>query len=325
MNNWFRKALFLIPSLCLLLISCGHSSRLKTLNNDQRHGKIQVLSTTAMIGDLVKKVGGEFIHHTTLIVGEVDPHSYELVKGDDEKIDFADIVFYNGLGLEHGASLQYRMQQHNHSVGLGNHLYRQMQERFLMVDEQIDPHIWMDVSFWKEIVPIIAKELTQVDPDHAEIYAKNAEQLYGDLARVDHRIYEMMQKIPADKRYLVTSHDAFNYFARRYLAFAHDDWQSRFVAPEGLAPDGQLSTVHLQEIVDHLQRYRIQVLFPESNVNKDSLRKIQIACKEKGMPVRLCAKNLFGDSMGDLQSGATTYVEMMEKNAEIILSELSKD
>lgn len=327
-NSWIRPLLFFGLAF-FIFAACGRSGRSKTEqggleNYLHQNGKIKVLSTTAMIGDMVQRVGKGRIDHMTLIVGEVDPHSYELVKGDDEKIDFADIVFYNGLGLEHGASLQYRLQHHPRAVPLGDLLQKKMGGRFLYVDGQIDPHIWMDVGFWKETVPLIAEALSDLDPDHKEEFWQNAMELQNCLTSLDQQIYEMLQAVPKERRYLVTSHDAFNYFTRRYLADSgEEDWRCRFAAPEGLAPDGQLSTSHLQEIIDHLKCYRVSVLFPESNVNKDSLRKIQKACAEKGLSVRIAAQDLFGDAMGDVSSGADNYCSMMKKNAETIVAELS--
>ena len=100
------------------------------------------------------------------------------------------------------------------------------------------------------------------------------------------RIKSRMQAIPSEKRFLVTSHDAFNYFTRAYLAsedeLETDSWQKRFAAPEGLAPESQLSPSDIQHIIGHLHKYNINVLFPESNVSKDSIRKILQARKCKG-------------------------------------------
>lgn len=108
--------------LCLfLLFGCSKNSSIpkNDLNNwMSANGKIKVLSATAMIDDLVGQVGREKVDHLALIVGEVDPHAYELVKGDGEKLSFAQIVFYNGLGLEHGASLRYQLQHHPMAIGL---------------------------------------------------------------------------------------------------------------------------------------------------------------------------------------------------------------
>jgi manganese/zinc/iron transport system substrate-binding protein len=283
--------------------------------------KVRVFSTTAMIDDLVAKIGGEYVVHLPLILGEIDPHSYELVKGDDEKLSHAQVVFYNGLGLEHGASLRYALQHHPAAIAIGDQIQRENPELILIEKGHVDPHIWMDISLWaKAIDPIIAA-LSQKDPEHAGDYQKNGEVLRTEMLQMHQEILGQMDKVASAKRFLVTSHDAFNYFARAYLAFPGEkDWQKRFEAPEGLSPDGQLSATDIQRIIDHICRYQITVLFPESNVSRDSLKKIVAACKEKGITVTISSQVLYGDSMGEETSEAHHYLSMIAHDADVLIS-----
>jgi manganese/zinc/iron transport system substrate-binding protein len=277
--------------------------------------KPRVLSTTAIIGDLVKRVGGAWIEGDVLIVGEIDPHSYELVKGDDEKIALANALFYHGLGLEHGASLHYQLQHHPHAISLGEAIRSKSPDGILYRDGQIDPHVWMDVSLWSQTVDPVVEVLKALDPEHGEIFELRGEEVKREMAQADLAIYELLHSVPKEDRYLVTSHDAFNYFARRYLAEDPSEWMERFRAPEGLAPDGQLSSRDIQGIIDHLHRYRIGVVFPESNVSRDSLRKIVLSCRDKGHTVKICDKPLHADTLGPPGSSAETYLGMMHGNA----------
>ncbi|MFI5334203.1 MAG: metal ABC transporter solute-binding protein, Zn/Mn family [Chlamydiales bacterium] len=288
-------------------------------------GRVKVLSTTAMIDDLVGEIGRDRIDHITLIRGEIDPHSYELVKGDEEKIAHAKIVFNNGLGLEHGASLQYQLQKHPGKVALGNEIQKRANGAMIYVDGKIDPHVWMDISLWAVAIDPIVEALSNVDPEHAAFYVQNGAKLRENML-ASHQIFvEKLHGIPEKLRYLVTSHDAFNYFARAYLAEeseqSHDAWRKRFVAPEGLAPDGQLSSKDIQKTIDHLHRYQIHSVFPESNVSHDSLKKIVSACKEKGLEVKISSAALYGDAMGPPNSAAHTYLSMIGHNCTILLRE----
>lgn len=281
--------------------------------------KIKVLSTIPMIGDLVEKIGGGEIDHLTLIRGNIDPHNYELVKGDVEKIQYADIIFYNGLGLEHGASLRYQIQNHRQSVALGDYLLDNYRDQIIISEGEIDPHVWMDVNLWRNTTNLIVKTLSEADSAHAEYFASNGAKLHAELGQLDLEMLSLMNEIPETQRFLVTSHDAFSYFARRYFAIAEEtDWSKRCAAPEGLAPDGQLSIGHIRDIVTHLSQYGISVIFPESNVNPDSLKKVQEACLEKGIVVSISRDPLYGDSVGEENGDANTYMRMMKKNAEII-------
>jgi manganese/zinc/iron transport system substrate-binding protein len=282
--------------------------------------KVKVLSTTAIIDDIVAKVGGDRIDHIALIEGAIDPHSYELVKGDDEKLAYAQIVFSNGLGLEHGASLRYQLEHHPKAVALGDQIRMKKPDAILSDRGQIDPHIWLDVALWSETVDPIVEALSDIDPEGAPYYASQAQLVKENLSHLDQSIHEKLHQISQDKRYLVTSHDAFNYFTRRYLteqdeSWPNGSWKERFCAPEGIAPDGQLSAHDIQTVMTHLIHHQIRVIFPESNVSRDSLKKILSVCLEKGMKVTLAPDVLYSDSFG---SSSDTYEQMMQHNADVL-------
>lgn len=294
----------------------------------EENQKIKVLSSIAMIDDLVGRIGGDRIDHISLISGEIDPHSYELVKGDDEKIAHADILFYNGLNLEHGASLCYKMQKHPHAIAVGDEVRLKHPELILMIGETVDPHLWMDILAWSYTIDPIVDALVRADPEGASYYVANAEGLRKQMLSVHQKVYTLLQNVPEEKRFLVTSHDAFGYFTKSYLATPEEasngEWKKRFAAPEGLAPDGQLSSRDIQSIMDHLLAHDIDVVFPESNVSQDSLKKIISASREKKHEVRFSKKVLYGDAMGSYDDPVSSYLEMIEKNAESLVNEWQK-
>lgn len=282
-------------------------------------GNVKVLTTTAMISDLVERIGSGHIDVLTLITDELNPHSYQLVKGDDEKLARADLIFFNGLGLEHGPSLQHYLQKNSKAIGLGDQIQHQFPKILLQYNGQQDPHIWMDISLWAKTIPFIVEALSVQDPSHAQIYRSNGDLLLTEMLQKHQEIQNQMQSVPANRRYLVTSHDAFNYFARAYLATDEErtngNWQKRFAAPEGLAPDSQLSAADIKAIMDHVAEFGVTVLFPESNVSKDSIRKIVVAGKEKGLNLRMADTPLYGDAMGCPGSEGDTYLKMIQYNA----------
>ncbi len=307
---------------CLCLAGCSSSPPSSLWSENKNH--VRVLSTTAMIDDLVSQVGGEYVDHRTLIAGELDPHSYELVKGDDEKIAEAHLLVANGLGLEHGASLRYWLEKHPFALSIGDEIQKSYPDLILKVDGELDPHIWMDISLWANAVDPIVKALSQLDPEHASYYRENGSHTFKKMQDAHVKMINLLQTVPAERRFLVTSHDAFNYFTRSYLAeVGEENWEERFAAPEGLAPDGQLSSSDIQRIIDHLCHYKIGVVFPESNVSKDSLRKIISACREKGHAVKISSEVLYGDAMGGRGSHADTYLDMIEHNASVLLRDWS--
>lgn len=324
------KKTWLALWLGLFLAACGSSERSEEWQQwKAQNGKVKVLNTIAMISDLVQAIGGEHVDTITLIKGELDPHSYQLVKGDDEKFSSAQLIFFNGLGLEHGPSLQQQLYHNPLAIPLGDRILSQDADSALTFKRQVDPHIWMDISLWARGVPIIVEALSQKDPAHAELFKRNGDQLAKELEQAHRQVRQMMLDIPDDHRYLVTSHDAFNYFTRAYLATENEQksggWQDRFAAPEGLAPESQLSATDIQQIIAHLRKYAIHVVFPESNVSKDSIRKIVQAAKEKGLNIKIAETPLYADAMGKPGSDGDSYVKMIQHNAKVIANFLSQE
>ncbi|MBS0629733.1 MAG: zinc ABC transporter substrate-binding protein [Verrucomicrobia bacterium] len=304
--------IFLI--LCILFFSCT-SNAPSTFKGE---GRIKVLSTTAMIDDLVSQIGKDRIDHLVLITGEIDPHSYNLVKGDDEKLSQANVVFANGLNLEHGASLKYQLQHHSHVIFIGDEIGKKSPERMIVVGSVTDPHVWMDISLWAEGIDSIVSALAEVDPENRQFYHENAALLFEKMMAAHREVKDQLSEVPEDKRYLVTSHDAFNYFTRAYLGA---DWEQRCIAPEGLAPEGQISSVDIQRVVEYICKHHVEVIFPESNVSRDALKKITTAC---GRTIRMSKMALYGDAMGGVGSGADSYLKMIEHDARVLKEEWKK-
>lgn len=305
----------------LVLISCFASKESKPLYFE-KNGKLKVLSTIAMIDQIVKEVGGEEIDTLCLIEGELDPHSYELLKGDFEKFMRADLIFCHGLCLEHGLSLQKELQNNSKVIKVAEMIYRENPTCVIKTEGQIDPHLWLDMALWSRIVDPVEKTLSSARPEKANYFHGRAEKLKEKLKSEDEEIFLKLQSIDEKKRYLVSSHSAFSYFARRYLATDGEElWQERAKAPEGLAPEAQVALSDLKAILEHLEKHQIHVVFSESNVNADCLKKIISSLHKKGFEVKLASEPLYSDAM---QRDAS-YIEMMRHNATILFEEWKKD
>lgn len=323
--NFLKRSLLLLLPLKLLL-SCA-TGQYDLKNWMQEDGKIKVLATTGMIADLAKAVGGDEADVIVLIKGDLDPHSYQLVKGDDEKLVRADILFANGLGLEHGPSLQRHLESNPKARFLGSLLVKEYPELILKVKGQTDPHIWMDLSLFAKTLPVIVQAYSEKRPDKAADFASRGKEMEIALLKAHEDAKKAIHSVPENKRYLITSHDAFNYFARAYLSEPGEvesgAWQKRFAAPEGLSPDSQLSQKDITDILVHVKKYNIEVIFPESNVSADSLKKIRDAAREMGMKISLGNPYLYGDAMGPPGSDGETLPKMVVHNAKTIAEDLT--
>ncbi len=322
----------ILLGLCVLVIgACSQSSLQSSAEKTkegssawmQENGKIKVLSTVRMIDDVVAEIGKDRVDRMTLIYGEIDPHSYELVKGDDEKMDFAQVIFYNGLGLEHGASLSYRMQKHPNAIAVAEAVRHNFPEKILTHGGQVDPHLWMDISLWVKTIDPIVQALTDLSPKDGEMFRANGENLKERMLAVHKEIAASLQAIPQEKRFLVTSHDSFHYFTRAYLnensGHEEGDWKTRYIAPEGLAPDAQISPADIQAVLAYLVAHRVNTVFSESNISRDALRKIVEASTAKGWPVQIASMNLHSDAMGGKETEAGTYLGMMHHNMRVMV------
>ncbi|HSX38959.1 MAG TPA: zinc ABC transporter substrate-binding protein [Chlamydiales bacterium] len=313
------KNLLFVILAATLCFSCSKKQSVSPLTQWMRENdKIKILSTIAQIGDLTQAIGGDRVDSLVLVPKDLDPHSYELVKGDGEKLSRADLIFYNGLGLEHGASLSSLLQTTDRAVPLGEGIRTIYPDRILEKNGVPDPHIWMDISLWEAAAGIILKKISEQDPAGTEYYQQRASALIQEMQDTHSYVHALLQKIPSEKRFLVTSHDAFSYFTRSYLADpGESNWSRRFTAPEGLAPDGQINPIDIRKTIEFLRSHQIHVIFPESNVSRDAALKIAKAGSEMGYKIRLCDQPLYGDSTGGL-----SYLEMMRRNAEVISQNL---
>jgi manganese/zinc/iron transport system substrate-binding protein len=181
----------------------------------------------------------------------------------------------------------------------------------------------MDVSLWCKTVPLIVETLCMLAPECKDQIKKNGEKLIEELNCEHEKMKDQVHLIPEEKRYLVTTHDAFNYFTRAYFAekeeIQNGSWQKRCMAPEGLAPESQLSTIDIHRLVEYLITHNVCFIFSEANVSQDSINKLIDASAKKGHFVTMAKRPLFADSMGPQGSQADSYPKMMGYDADVIV------
>ena len=314
--------------LSLILGSASSDEKARAARTDQwmeASDKVKILTTTAMIQQLVDMVGQERVDCLSLITGAIDPHRYELVKGDREKIDRADAIICNGSGLECGASLRAALEKEQEVLFLGEAIFSQHPDQAVWIEGVIDPHIWMDAELFSLGVDPIVALLTRKDPAGAAVYRRQGDEAQAALKAFSRRMSEKMKRVPQEKRFLITSHDAFNYFTRKYLAEPGEkEWAQRTLAPEGLVPEGQLSVLDLQRVCDFLCSHQLGVVFSESNMSQSALKKVIAICHEQGLEVKLADAPLYGDAMGDSGEESGAYFRMVEHNVDTLVSHLSR-
>ncbi len=299
--------------LCFLVSSCSQTE--KHINDS---GPV-VLSMNRMIHDCVSRIVGGNVKTIVLIDGSIDPHSYEMVKGDEDKFAESSLIFCNGLGLEHSLSLRKHLEHNPKVVNIASKLISS--GVFLPLQEEgfYDAHIWMDMSIWREGAREISKALIKAFPEWEDEFVKNTDILLQEMQELDSWAKQCLVSIPKEKRYLVSGHNAFSYFTKRYLSLPEEVesgiWVERCCSPEGVSPEAQISIRDIIRVADYIRKYQVEVIFPEDTLNQDSLKKI-VSCLKKDWVVRLSKEPLYSDNVkGD-------YLQTFRHNVQVVTKEL---
>ncbi len=272
---------------------------------------LSVVATTGMIADIVRGVGGERVRVTQLLGHGVDPHLYKAARSDVAAMLNADATFYNGLLLEGKMTDAFvRVATSGRPVFAVTEL---IDEAELLEPEgglgHFDPHVWMDPRAWGKAVAVVRDKLSAVDAGSAAIYAANAARVLEEFERLDAYAARVLASVPADRRVLVTAHDAFGYFGKRY------DFE--VLGIQGLSTESEAGLKTIEEIVGMLVQRRIPAVFVESTVPDRSVRALVAGAAAQGHTVAIGGE-LFSDAMGRPGTYEGTYVGMIDHNVTLI-------
>lgn len=302
----------LIVVLSIMLFSCNSGAK-KSGSKE----KLEIVTTTTMITDMVSELGGEAINVLGLMGAGVDPHLYKASEGDVNKLFNADMVIFNGLHLEGKLVEVFEKMEHQGTmmIAISDTIARSSLIGSANFESNYDPHIWFDISFWKDASTYVAQKLIQKDPKHKQLYSTNLKKYISKLDSTEILIKEMIRKLPPEKRVLITAHDAFNYFGKAY-GFEVLGLQGISTATEAGVQDVQNMT---KLIVDR----KIKAIFIESSVPKRNIEALQAAVKSKGFDVSIGGE-LFSDACGNAGTAEGTYIGMVVHNVSTITTALNK-
>ncbi|MBE9914802.1 zinc ABC transporter solute-binding protein [Paenibacillus donghaensis] len=279
-------------------------------------GKIKITTTIGMITDIVGQVGGEHVAVTGLMKAGVDPHLYKASQGDIEKLDQADVIFYNGLHLE-GKMVEIfeKMAKKKMTVAVSDYvdhsILRSGAENGM--DTEYDPHIWFNVKHWMKATECVRDSLIKYDPEHTEDYKKNADAYLAELEKLDAEVAEQIQTIPDQSRVLVTAHDAFGYFGQAYGI--------KVMGLQGISTASEAGTKDVTDLRDYLVEHKIKAVFIESSVPRKAIDAVIQGAKEKGHEL-VIGGELFSDAMGEEGTTEGTYLGMIRHNVKTIVEAL---
>jgi manganese/zinc/iron transport system substrate-binding protein len=300
----------------VLLSACSTSTGNSDIPITER--TINVVTTTGMIADIVKNVGGDRVQVTALMGPGVDPHLYKASEGDVLRLQEADIIFYNGLHLEAqmGDVLERLNEFGIKTVAVTDQIDRSLLQSPPEFQGSYDPHVWFDVSLWMKSVEHVSDSLVELDPDSGSAYQANTEAFLAELADLHQYVLDQANTIPAEQRILITAHDAFNYFGRAY------GFEVRGL--QGISTEAQAGTADVQALADFIVEKQIPAVFVESSVPQRNVEAVQAAVQAQGFEVRI-GGSLFSDAMGSEGTPEGTYIGMVRHNIDTIVTGLAGD
>jgi manganese/zinc/iron transport system substrate-binding protein len=302
-----RILLYLL--VVVALAACG------TTEASEGDGKLNVVATTGQIADALQNIGGDAINLTGLLGPGVDPHLYVPTEGDVRTLSRADMIVYNGLHLE--AQMERVLVQLGTRgktvVAVGDSL---PEERLLDWDSSAphDPHIWNDPQLWSLTVETMRDALIEADSANAELYRANADAYLQEIAETDQYIGEQLERVPPERRVMITAHDAFGYFARAY--------GFEVAGLQGISTEAEASVGDIQELGDLIVERRIPAVFVETSVSPRNIEALQAYVRDQGFEL-VIGGSLYSDALGAPDTPEGTYTGMLRHNAKTLADALS--
>lgn len=308
-KNWIRTlSILLLLGVATFLSACNQE---KNVSSESKNDKINIVTTIAQIGEPLSVIGGERVNVKSLMGPSVDPHLYNATHGDIQKIEDADIAFYNGLNLEMNmVDIFNEMSKTKTVLAIGETVPKEK----LLKDETgaIDPHIWFELDLWQQALNAAVEELKSYSPEDADYFEGNKQQYFAEIEKLKQEAAKLAD-IPKEQRVLVTAHDAFGYFGR-----LHD---IEVVGLQGLSTDAEIGVSDIQDTIKIIKEYNVPAVFIESSINASSIEAVIEGAKSEGLEVTLGGE-LYSDAMGEKGTEEGTYIGMYRYNVNTIYDAL---
>jgi manganese/zinc/iron transport system substrate-binding protein len=276
--------------------------------------RVRVVTTTNLITDLARKVGGERVEVTGLMGPGVDPHLYKATAGDVRVLVEADLILYGGLELEGKMEDVFaKLARQRPTVAVSSAIPRARLRSEPGFADRYDPHVWFDVDLWRYAVTATRDALIDVDPAHRRTYERNADAYDAELVRLDRWVAEQVARIPAGRRVLVTSHDAFQYFGRRYDVDVE--------AIQGISTVTEATTADVERVARVIAERQVSAVFLESSVPPQTIEAVLASARRQGQEAVVGAE-LFADAAGEEGTPEGTYAGMIRHNVNSLVGGL---
>ena len=271
--------------------------------------QLKVVSSASIFEDMAKNLGKELISTSSIVPLGADPHLYEPTPSDAVLVSSADVILVNGLTFEGWINELIENSGTKAKVVLITEGITPIESE--QYNNAVDPHAWMDANNGLIYAQNISNAIQEADPNNIDIYKRYLQEYQDELRSVDEYISRSIQSIPEEKRILITSHDAFAYFGKKYGI--------KLSAIMGLSTDADVQTSDIVRVTNTIKESGVPAVFIESTINPKLLERI---AADNDVQI---GGELFSDSIGDEDSGAHGYIEMLKHNTDVITNALSKN
>jgi manganese/zinc/iron transport system substrate-binding protein len=273
----------------------------------------KILSTTSQIGDIVTQLIGDAVAHSSLIRTGLDPHTYKATQSDLLRFQEARLILSNGLNLE--ASLARVLTQMPSPIRVASlaDAFRPAELLASAHGNEFDPHIWFDTQLWRKAVAFVAEAISSTYVGVQPGMAERLQDYDRALVALTSELRTEIDKIPPDRRVLITAHDAFGYFGR---AYGFD-----VLGVQGLSTATEAGIQNMSRLADVIVTRNVPAVFVESTVSPRTIEALQAAVSDRGGRVNVGGE-LYSDSLGDPNTDAATYIGMMRHNVKTIVAAL---
>jgi zinc/manganese transport system substrate-binding protein len=265
--------------------------------------KVKALASFSILGDLVRNVGGDRVETKILVGPNSDAHVYQPSPGDAKKVADVKLVVTNGMGLEGWITRLVKASGSKAPLIVATKGIKAREAAASDHDHHhagSDPHAWQSVANVKIYVANIRDALVAADPAGKTAYEANAAAYLGKLDALDREVKDAVARIPADRRKVITTHDAFGYFQQAYGI--------EFIAPQGVSTDSEASARDVAKIITQIRRQKIPAVFMENITDPRLIKRI---ADETGAKI---GGTLYSDALTDEKGPAATYIDMMRHN-----------
>jgi len=278
---------------------------------------LKVVASFSVIGDLAQNVGGDRIELMTLVGPDSDAHVYEPRPVDAVAVAGADLVLVNGLHFEgflqrlvEASATKAAIVELSKGVeplAMSEEGHEDGEDHAKTGDHDhgaIDPHAFQSIGNAEIYVQNIADALCAADTEGCDTYRANAKGYTEELKAADAMIRADVESIPADRRVIITSHDAFGYFANEYGL--------TFLAPEGISTESEASAADVAALIEQVRHDKASAIFVENITNQ---RLVEQIASETGLKI---GGTLYSDALSAPNGPASTYIDMMRSNISVI-------